>query len=97
MGCWVGIGRLAPAQFPGIAHRYESSEEEARAVRLHSMVLPFRVNSYVLDHLIDWSAVPEDPIHQLVFPQPGMLPASDLAVVAEQAGPRGSAAGCRTR
>jgi L-lysine 2,3-aminomutase len=86
---------LGPAQLPGIAHRYGLSVAEVRAVRLHSMVLPFRVNSYVLDQLIDWSAVPHDPIYQLVFPQPGMLPASDLAVVAEQAGPNGSAAGLR--
>jgi L-lysine 2,3-aminomutase len=86
---------LGPAQLPGIAHRYGLSAAEVRAVRLHSMVLPFRVNSYVLDQLIDWSAVPEDPIYQLVFPQPGMLPASDLAVLAEQAGASGSAAGLR--
>lgn len=82
---------LGPAQLPGIAHRYGLSDAETRAVRLHSMVLPFRVNSYVLVQLIDWSTVPEDPIYQLVFPQPGMLAASDLAVLAEQAGPRGSA------
>ena len=88
LGRYKAVG---PAQLPGIAHRYGLSQAEARAVRLHSMVLPFRVNSYVLDQLIDWSAVPEDPIYQLVFPQPGMLPASDLAVLAEQAGPRGSA------
>ncbi len=86
---------MGPGQLPVIAHRYGLSEAETRAVRLHSMVLPFRVNSYVLDQLIDWSAVPEDPIYQLVFPQPGMLPASDLAVLAEQAGPRGSADGLR--
>ena len=64
-------------------------------MRLHSMVLPFRVNSYVLDYLIDWPAAPVDPIYQLVFPQPGMLPAPDLAVLAEQAGAHGSAAGLR--
>ena len=37
------------------------------------MVLPFRVNEYVLKELIDWSAAPTDPIYKLVFPQPGML------------------------
>jgi KamA family protein len=36
-------------------------------------VLPFRVNAYVVDELIDWRKVPEDPIFQLVFPQRGML------------------------
>ena len=44
-----------------------------------SAVLPFRVNSYVVDSLIDWSAVPEDPIYKLVFPQPGMLQPEDLS------------------
>jgi KamA family protein len=38
-----------------------------------SSVLPFRVNEYVIDELIDWSRVPDDPIYQLTFPQRGML------------------------
>jgi len=37
------------------------------------MVLPFRVNNYVVDHLIDWKKIPEDPIFQLSFPQEEML------------------------
>jgi L-lysine 2,3-aminomutase len=41
-------------------------------------VLPFRVNSYVVDELIDWEAAPDDPIYRLIFPQPDMLPASDV-------------------
>ncbi len=36
-------------------------------------VLPFRVNQYVIEELIDWSNVPADPIFQLTFPQRGML------------------------
>jgi KamA family protein len=44
-----------------------------------SAVLPFRVNSYVLEELIDWAAVPDDPIFKLVFPQPGMLSPEDLS------------------
>ncbi len=36
-------------------------------------VLPFRVNNYVVDHLIDWSDIPNDPLYQLTFPQPEML------------------------
>lgn len=34
-------------------------------------VLPMRANNYVVEELIDWSNIPEDPIFQLVFPQPG--------------------------
>lgn len=36
-------------------------------------VLPFKVNNYVLDELIDWSNVPNDPIFRLTFPQKEML------------------------
>ena len=42
-------------------------------MRVVANVLPFRVNRYVIDNLIDWSRVPEDPIFQLTFPQRGML------------------------
>jgi len=45
-------------------------------------VLPFRTNSYVVENLIDWDAVPDDPIFRLVFPQADMLPAVDVARIA---------------
>ncbi len=53
---------------------------EAERVRMRAVaaVLPFRVNSYVVDRLIDWRRVPEDPIYQLTFPQPGMLEPAHL-------------------
>jgi L-lysine 2,3-aminomutase len=55
------------------------SEDERRVMRAVSAVLPFRVNDYVLDQLIDWDRVPDDPIYQLTFPQRGMLDPVDLA------------------
>nr|WP_318782633.1 lysine 2,3-aminomutase [Pseudoalteromonas aurantia] len=42
-------------------------------MKVVSSVFPFRVNNYVIDNLIDWHKVPDDPIFQLVFPQKGML------------------------
>jgi KamA family protein len=45
-------------------------------------VWPFRVNGYVVDELIDWHRVPDDPIFQLTFPQPGMLAPRELAEIA---------------
>lgn len=48
-------------------------EETRFEMRVVSSVLPFRVNQYVVDELIDWSKVPNDPIYQLTFPQKGML------------------------
>jgi KamA family protein len=49
------------------------------AVRAVATVLPFRTNSYVTEQLIDWASAPDDPIYRLVFPQPDMLPADDVA------------------
>ncbi len=44
-----------------------------RSMKLVAQVLPFRSNNYVVDELIDWTRVPDDPIFQLTFPQPDML------------------------
>jgi len=49
------------------------SKEELFNIKVVSNVLPFRVNNYVLEELIDWSRVPEDPIFQLTFMQKDML------------------------
>jgi KamA family protein len=43
------------------------------AMHVIAKVLPFRVNQYVVDELIDWTNVPHDPIFQLTFPQRDML------------------------
>ena len=48
--------------------------EQRFAMRVVSSVLPFRVNEYVVDDLIDWSRVPDDPVFQLTFPPRGMIP-----------------------
>jgi KamA family protein len=45
-------------------------------------VLPFRTNAYVVDELIDWSNIPDDPLFQLTFPQPEMLEPADHAHLA---------------
>jgi KamA family protein len=49
------------------------SPETRFEMRVVSSVLPFRVNAYVTEELIDWSRAPDDPIYQLTFPQRGML------------------------
>lgn len=49
------------------------SKDQRFTMKVVSSVLPFRVNQYVIDELIDWSRVPDDPIFQLTFPQRGML------------------------
>jgi len=52
--------------------------DELLAMKAVAQVLPFRVNDYVCDELIDWEHVPSDPIFQLTFPQPGMLEPGQL-------------------
>lgn len=49
------------------------------AMSVVAEVLPFRTNSYVVDELIDWRAVPDDPMFQLTFPQRDMLEQEDFA------------------
>jgi KamA family protein len=57
--------------------------EQRFAMKVVSQVLPFKVNQYVLNELIDWDNVPEDPIFQLTFPQKGMLSEKAYNEVAE--------------
>lgn len=45
------------------------STEEIDAIRVVGNVLPFKANNYVVEELIDWNNLPNDPIYQLVFPQ----------------------------
>jgi KamA family protein len=54
------------------------SASERTAMEAVAAVLPFRVNNYVVEDLIDWSNIPEDPIFQLTFPHPGMLRRADF-------------------
>lgn len=44
-----------------------------REMQVVAAVLPFRVSNYVVDELIDWSAVPDDPVFRLLFPARAML------------------------
>ncbi len=48
-------------------------EELRFDMKVVASVLPFRTNEYVLNDLIDWNNVPQDPLFQLTFPQRGML------------------------
>ncbi|MBL4685962.1 MAG: hypothetical protein JKY37_15315, partial [Nannocystaceae bacterium] len=57
--------------------------ELQRAVEVVSTVLPFRTNAYVMDELIDWDRVPDDPLYQLTFVQSGMLDPKDFATMAK--------------
>ena len=51
---------------------------ERLAMKAVALVLPFRSNNYVVEELIDWDGVPDDPIFRLTFPYPDMLLKEDL-------------------
>lgn len=55
--------------------------EQRQVVDLVSRVLPFRVNAYVLDQLIDWDNIPDDPIYRLTFPHRDMLSESEFSAL----------------
>ena len=51
----------------------EISEEKQFEMEVVGNVLPFKTNNYVVEQLIDWNNIPNDPIFVLTFPQKGML------------------------
>jgi KamA family protein len=61
-----------------LPHVEELSRDQLIALKAVSAVLPFRVNDYVMNELIDWGDIPSDPIYQLTFPQAGMLEHHDF-------------------
>ena len=62
---------------PQIAEKLKLDKEQILDMQAVSAVLPFRVNDYVVENLIDPGDVPDDPIFQLTFPQRGMLEERD--------------------
>jgi len=49
------------------------NQEQRFAIKVVSHILPFRANNYVVEELIDWKNIPDDPIFQLTFMQKEML------------------------
>lgn len=49
------------------------SDDQKFEIEVVANVLPFRVNNYVVEELIDWDNIPDDPIYQLTFMQKEML------------------------
>ncbi|MCW7554602.1 lysine 2,3-aminomutase [Endozoicomonas gorgoniicola] len=52
-------------------------------IKVVASVMPFRVNEYVVNELIDWNDIPDDPVFRLMFPQKEMLKAGDFDLMAE--------------
>ena len=49
------------------------TDEQIFDIEVVARVLPFRTNNYVIDELINWNTIPNDPIFVLNFPQKDML------------------------
>ena len=59
--------------FRKIPQAEKLSEAQCFDIEVVGQVLPFKVNNFVLDHLIDWDRAPDDPMFILTFPQRDML------------------------
>jgi KamA family protein len=49
------------------------SPEQMEAIEVVGNVLPFKTNNYVVNELINWDDIDNDPMFKLTFPQKGML------------------------
>ncbi len=49
------------------------SPRERFEMKVVANVFPFRVNNYVIENLIDWDKIPDDPIYRLTFMHRDML------------------------
>ncbi len=58
------------------------SKREIFDIEVVSKVFPFKVNNYVIERLIRWEEVPNDPMFRLTFPQKGMLLPEDYEKIA---------------
>ncbi len=78
-----------------LPHFQKLTADQRMAIKAVSAVLPFRVNDYVLDQLIDWNNLPNDPIYQLTIPQPEMLHKEDLERMLQAVSSESGTDGCK--
>jgi L-lysine 2,3-aminomutase len=63
------------ANFRDLPQIQNFSEQTQFEMEVVGNVLPFKANNYVVEQLIDWNNIPNDPMYVLTFPQKGMLKA----------------------
>ncbi len=61
------------ANFRNLSQIQNFSEQTQFEIEVVGNVLPFKANNYVVEQLIDWNNIPNDPMYVLTFPQKGML------------------------
>ena len=69
------------------------SADDLRAIEVTGRVLPFKANNYVINELIDWDNIPEDPIYTLYFPRKETLKSEHFDAI-EQLIANGSSDDC---
>lgn len=87
----LASGAVKAAKFNVYTHRQienipqlqRLSRSDRFDTKVVASVLPFRVNDYVLDELIDWCDIPDDPIFRLVLPQKDMLSSEHFSEIAD--------------
>lgn len=67
--------------FKNIPQLQNVPSEIIEAIEVVGSVLPFKTNNYVIDNLINWDKVPDDPMFKLTFPQKEMLLENDYNVI----------------
>lgn len=80
-GAPPALRTVANRHLPELVRDRTGDECLAHDVDVVSRVLPFKVNSYVIDELIDWSRAPDDGMYRLLFPHRDMLDPADFAMV----------------
>jgi L-lysine 2,3-aminomutase len=58
------------------------SAEQKHAIEVVGRVFPFKTNSYIVEELIDWGNIPDDPLFVATFPQRDMLEPHHFEAVA---------------
>lgn len=71
------------SNFKQIPQVNKLSEEQLFNMEVVGNVLPFKTNNYVVDELINWNNVPNDPMFILTFPQKEMLSPEHFNEMAE--------------
>jgi KamA family protein len=69
--------------FENIPQMRYLTEADKKAINIVGSVLPFKVNNYVVNELINWDDYENDPIYKLTFPQREMLDQENFHLVAD--------------
>lgn len=67
--------------FKGSVFYDKLPEEEKDTFNVLGKMFQFKANNFVLEHLIDWDSVPNDPIYKLIFPRRQMLHEMDFKML----------------